>query len=85
MMFVLTELNACRGGLFVILCVVGAGHTCMVSHIPKGSIALERYFNKKNKKITTTIFEVIFFTRDDLMWNNFKIDFLLYLKKITFQ
>jgi hypothetical protein len=32
-----------------------------------------------SKKITTTIFEVIIFTRVDLMWNNFKMN------KIPFQ
>jgi hypothetical protein len=32
MMFVLTEWNACRGGLFDMLCVVQVGQACMICH-----------------------------------------------------
>jgi hypothetical protein len=32
MMFVLTEWNACKGGLFDMLCVVWVGWTCMICH-----------------------------------------------------
>jgi hypothetical protein len=32
MMFVLTDWNACKGGLFYMLCVVWVGQTCMICH-----------------------------------------------------
>jgi hypothetical protein len=32
MMCVLTEWNACRGGLFDMLCVVWVGQTCIIYH-----------------------------------------------------